>query len=220
MKRHGLCKVCGHAERVRIEALHTAGVGIDKLGEQFSIHRDAVWRHMTRHVTDETKASYLLGKAKIADLANAAADESRAILDYLSIIRSILMNQLDRESQANRPYGVERVAGRLIEVLREMGSLTGEVSRIAGTVINIQNNHTQILNSAPFLELQAGLLSLCQAHPEARADIVALFHSLDARHSGAEPLRIDHEVAPSRSEAIKAGQPAKRERESLEATAQ
>lgn len=39
------CQVCLHAERVRIEALHTAGVGIDKLAEQFGLHRDAIWRH-------------------------------------------------------------------------------------------------------------------------------------------------------------------------------
>jgi hypothetical protein len=194
LKRHRNCAVCNHAERVRIEALHVAGNGIDKLAEQFGIHRDAIWRHMTRHVSEETKVGYLLGKAKIADLANAAADESRAIIDYLAIIRSILMNQLDRESQANRPYGVERVAGRLIEVLREMGSITGEVSKIAGVTLNITNN-TQILSSPPFLQLQAGLLSICQAHPKARADIVALFRDLDAKHATNDPKLIEHEAA-------------------------
>jgi hypothetical protein len=194
MKRRGLCRVCGHAERVRIEALHTAGVGIDSLAEQFGISRDAVWRHMTRHVTDETKASYLLGKAKIADLANMAADESRAVIDYLAIARSLVVNQLDRAAQANRGYEVDRLAGRLVEILREMGCITGEVSRIAGTVINIQNN-TQILNSQPFIELQSGLLSICQAHPEVRADIVALFRDLDAKHTTDAPKLIEHEAA-------------------------
>ena len=149
---------------------------------------------MTRHVTDETRASYLLGKAKIADLANAAADESRAIIDYLAIARSLVVNQLDRAAQANRGYEVDRLAGRLVEILREMGGITGEVSRIAGVTMNVTNN-VQILNSQPFLQLQAGLLSLCQAHPEARADIISLFHQLDARHSGADPLQIEHEAA-------------------------
>ena len=194
MKRHGLCRVCNHLERVRIEALHTAGVGIDSLAEQFGISRDAVWRHMTRHVTEETKASYLLGKAKIADLANAAADESRAIIDYLGIARSLVVNQLDRAAQANRGYEVDRLAGRLVEILKEMGCITGEVSRIAGVTMNVTNN-VQILNSPPFLELQAGLLAICQARPEVRADIVALFHALDAKHAGSEPKLIEHEAA-------------------------
>jgi hypothetical protein len=192
--RHGLCKVYGHDERVRIDALHVVGTGIDALAEQFGISRDAIWRHMTRHVTDETKASYLLGKAKIADLANAAARESRAIIDYLAIARSIVFNQLDRAAQANRGYEVDRLAGRLVEILQAMGGITGEVSRIAGVTMNVTNN-VQILNSAPFLELQTGLLQVCAAHPEVRADIVALFHQLDAKHANDTPKLIEHEAA-------------------------
>ena len=47
------CAVCHHPERVRIEALRTAGVSLDKLSELFGIHRDAIWRHCERHVSDE-----------------------------------------------------------------------------------------------------------------------------------------------------------------------
>ncbi|SFK28786.1 hypothetical protein [Methylocapsa palsarum] len=176
------CGVCHHHERVRIEALRTAGVSLDKLAEQFGFHRDAIWRHCENHVSDEAKVGYLLGPAKIADLANAAADESRTVLDYLTITRSIVMNALDRSAQANKPYEVDRLSGRMIETMREIGRITGEVRDFAATTINIQNN-TQILNSQPFMELQTGLLKVCARHPEARADIISLFHDLDARHS-------------------------------------
>jgi hypothetical protein len=190
------CKVCHHKERTRIEALRVAGVSIDKLGEMFSIHRDAIWRHCTKHMRDEARATYLLGPAKIADLAVHAANESRSIVDYLAITRSILVNQMDREAQLNKPYAVERLAGRLVEVLRELGHATGEVHKLAGTVINIQNNHTQILNSQPFIELQRGLLQVCAAHPEARADIISLFRSLDDQHAASDaPKLIEHEAA-------------------------
>ncbi len=184
------CVVCHHPERVRIEALRTAGMSLDKLSEQFGIHRDAIWRHCENHVSDETKASYLLGPAKIADLANAAADESRSVIDYLTITRSILMNALDKSAQAGKPYEVDRLSGRMIEVMREIGRITGEVRDFASTTINIQNN-TQILNSAPFMELQAGLLQVCARHPNARADVIALFHELDARHSAPAPKLIE-----------------------------
>jgi hypothetical protein len=188
------CQVCHHPERVRIEALRTAGVSLDKLAEQFGIPRDAIWRHTERHVSDATKASYLLGPAKIADLANAAADESRSVIDYLAITRSILMNALDKSAQAGKPYEVDRLSGRMVEVLAAIGRITGEVAQFASTTINIQNN-TQILNSPVFTELQAGLLAICVAHPEARADIIALFRDLDARHAAPAPRMIEHAEA-------------------------
>jgi hypothetical protein len=115
-------------------------------------------------------------------LARQAATEGRSIVDYLSITRSILMNQLAREAELNRSYAVERVAGRLIEVLREIGAATGEHQRLTGAVFNVTNN-VQILNSPLFAELQAGLLEVCAAYPDARAAIVALFRRLDAQHA-------------------------------------
>jgi hypothetical protein len=182
------CVVCHHPERVRIEALRTARVSLDKLSEQFGIHRDAIWRHVENHVSDATKASYLLGPAKIADLANAAADESRSVIDYLAITRSIIMNALDKSAQAGKPYEVDRLSQRMVEVLNALGKITGEVSQLA-TTINVTNN-VQVLNSQPFMELQSGLLQVCARHPEARADIIALFRDLDARHSGAPASKL------------------------------
>jgi hypothetical protein len=48
----------------------------------------------------------------------------------------------------------------------------------------VQNNYA-ILNSQPFAELQSGLVEICAAHPEARADILALFRRLDEKYSSA-----------------------------------
>lgn len=175
------CAICKHPERARIEALRLAGVSLDKLAEQFAVHRDAVWRHMERHVTDEKKINYLIGPGKIARLAEIAAEESQSVIDYLAILRSALFYQLDRLASENDHRGVATVAGQLLDVLKQIGQVTGQVTNFAGsTIINIQNN-TQILNSAPFAELQTGLLRICADHPEARADIVALFRDLDAK---------------------------------------
>jgi hypothetical protein len=183
------CTVCRHPEKARIEALRVSGVSLEALAEQFSLGRDAVFRHCKSHMTAETKASYLLGSAKIANLAEQAAREGRSVLDYLVIVRSILMNQLAREAELNRSYAVERVAGRLIDVLKEIGGHTGEVQRLAGTVFNIQNN-VSILNSPEFTTLQQGLLEVCARHPEARQDIIALFQDLDRRHADPAPAKL------------------------------
>ncbi len=177
------CTVCRHPEKARIEALRVSGVSLEALAEQFGLGRDAVFRHCKSHMTAETRASYLLGAAQISNLAEQAAKEGRSVLDYLVIVRSILMNQLAREAELNRSYAVERVAGRLIDVLKEIGASTGEVQRLAGTVFNIQTNNISILNSPEFVTLQQGLLEVCQRHPEARQDIIGLFQRLDAQQA-------------------------------------
>ena len=184
------CSICKHPERARIEALRVSGVTLEALAEQFGLGRDAVFRHCKSHMTAETKASYLLGAAQISNLAEQAAKEGRSLLDYLVIVRIILMNQLAREAELNRSYAVERVAGRLIDVLKEIGGHTGEVQKLAGTVFNIQNNSISILNSPEFTTLQQGLLEVCHKHPEARADIIALFQDLDRRHAEPAPAKM------------------------------
>lgn len=177
------CAVCNHPERARIEALHVAGVSLEQLGEQFDLHRDAIWRHCKSHMSEEVKASYLLGPSAIAELAKQASVEGRSVLDYLSIVRSILTNALVNEAAAGKSYAVERIAGRLIDVLQAIGAQTGEVQRLAGTVFNLSQTNVQMINSPEFTQLQAGLLEVCQQFPEARGAIVALFQRLDAQHA-------------------------------------
>jgi hypothetical protein len=137
---------------------------------------------MLKHVSQETKIGYLAGPVKLNELANLAATENKSLIEYLSILRSILFGQLDRSAQLNKPYEVERIGGRVLDTLKEIGRLTGELSAFTSQTVNITNN-VAILNSAPFLDLQAGLLSICARHPAARADIVALFHDLDRKHA-------------------------------------
>jgi hypothetical protein len=181
-ERHIGCKVCHHAERVRIEALKVAGVSLDKLAAQFGIRRDAIHRHCKNHLTERARISYLAGPAAIADLANAAARENRSVLEYLTVIRSVLMQQFTESAAAGKAHTAANVAGHLVTVLQTLGKVTGEISALASTSITVTNN-VQILNSQPFIELQTGLLSICQKHPEARADIIALFRQLDERHA-------------------------------------
>jgi hypothetical protein len=90
------CQICFHPDRARIEMAHVAGRSIDDIGPEFGVHRDAVWRHMTRHVSEETKIGYLAGPIKLGELANLAASENKSVIEYLAILRSILFGALDR----------------------------------------------------------------------------------------------------------------------------
>jgi hypothetical protein len=213
----GRCQVCVHPERIRIEALHVGGVTLDALQAEFGVQRDAIHRHCKLHVSRIAKVNYLAGPVQIATLAQAAARENKSILEYLAVIRSILMNQLVKCAEGGKALTAGQVSGYLTTVLHTMGKITGEISGLASATFTI-NNSVQILNSQPFIDLQAGLLEVCQRHPEARGDIVELFRRLDAKHSAsAAPgsMKLIEAEPISRSEAIRAGQAAKREREAM-----
>jgi hypothetical protein len=187
------CAICQHPERVRIEALHVAGVSLDKIAAKFDVHRDAVWRHVQRHMTDDQRATYLVGPARIAELREVAAAENESVLDYLSILRSALVAQLDKLSKANDHQGIATISTPLLNCLKALGKVTGEINAVANsTIINVQNNNV-VLNSPPFNDMQAGLMEVCAHHPAARADIVALFRRLDEKYSqkplSAPPMR-------------------------------
>lgn len=177
------CQICRHPDRARIELLHAAGVSLDRIAAKFGVHRDAIWRHAEAHMTEEQRASLILGPAKLGDLIEATAEEAGAVLEHYSIVRSVLFNQLMKVAKNDDADGVAKISARITHVLRDIAKITGELTTFTNsTVINVQNN-TTILNSAPFTDLQAGLLRVCAAHPDARADIVALFHELDTKYS-------------------------------------
>jgi hypothetical protein len=173
------CRVCNHVERARIEALRVGGISLRALELQFSVGKDAVHRHMRDHVSDARRSELLVGPAKIEHLINAAVDESRGYLEYLSIARSVLFNQFLAAAESGDRNGVVGIAGRLLEALRELGKLTGELRESAGTIIN--NNSLTLVTSPQFMALQEGLLKIARCHPETKGDIIALLRGLDER---------------------------------------
>jgi hypothetical protein len=142
---------------------------------------------MEKHVSDERKASYLIGAGKLAQLAEVAAEESQSVLDYFNIMRSSLFGAYDKAMERGNWQAATAIAARLNDVLKEIGRLTGQISTIAAaTTINVQNN-IAVINSAPFADLQSGLLEVCARHPDARADVIDLIERLDAKYCAAPP---------------------------------
>jgi hypothetical protein len=216
MAKPGRCQVCHHPDRARIEMAHVGGRSIDDLAKEFGVHRDAIWRHMTRHVTQETKVSYLAGPIKLGELANLAASENKSVIEYLSILRSILFGALDRSAQQNKAFEVSRIGKNVLDVLREIGRLTGELSSFASQNISVINNQTLIMNSPIVAELQTELLQTLAPYDDARRAVISMFSRLDERHRNPDMKLIEAEPI-SRSDAIKRGQAAKREREAMNA---
>ncbi len=155
---------------------------------------------MQRHVSEEAKASYLIGPGRVAQLAEIAAEENGSLLDYLKILRSTLFGLLDKRASEGDDQAVGVLSQRALNTLREIGRITGEITSFASsTTINITNN-SLIMSSGPFVDLQSGLMRIVAKHPAARADIIALLHDLDARYSQQSPQMIDARPVPEVAE--------------------
>ncbi|MCP1852098.1 MULTISPECIES: hypothetical protein [unclassified Bradyrhizobium] len=196
MKTGPKCTVCAHDERWRIELLRAGGASLDSLAAKFGLSKDAIGRHWHNHVSDEIKASYLVGPAQLADLAAKAADEGASVLDHFRAVRTMLMSQLAATTEAGDARGAAIVAGQLVSVLEKIGKVTGEIATIAQGTINIQNN-VAIVNSPQFARVQAAILRALAPHSAARAAVVEALRELDAETvtdaagSGRAPIVID-----------------------------
>lgn len=185
----GQCGVCRHPERVRIEVLRAGGASIDALAGQFDVSRDSISRHFLNHVSDRRRAELIAGPAQVEGLAAQAADESRSLLDYLRITRSVLFNQFLNAAEAGDRNGVVMTAKQLLDSLREVGKLTGELRDLSGLTIN--NNTVNFIGSPEFSRLSNGLLGIARAHSEVKDDILRLLRGLETAPAGAGPSLIE-----------------------------
>lgn len=171
-----VCTVCRHPDRPRIELTRLAGASLDSIAAKFGIGRDAVWRHMRDHVTEDERALYL-ADVPVKEMAERAAAESLSLLDYLGLVRSTLVQQMIAAASVNDRHATAALSGRVVDVLREIGKLTGELQRFAPAT-SVTNN-TLILNSPVFTQLEAMLLDRLGAFPEALRAVVDGLHELE-----------------------------------------
>lgn len=170
------CVVCNHKDRALIEFARVAGCSLDIVAAKHGISRDAIWRHMTKHVDESARADYLAA-VPMKDLAAKAAEEGISVLAYFSIMRATLMKQFQLAASLNDRNATATLSGRLTEVLRAIGSISGEMGSMAANSITI--NNVSIMNSPVFANLQANLLHALAPFPEARAAVVNALRQMD-----------------------------------------
>jgi hypothetical protein len=183
-RRGPVCSICAHPDRTRIEALRCAGASLDACSAKFSISRDSLHRHMHAHVTEDAKSQYL-ANVPIAELAQLAASEGTSVLEYASLVRSILMSEFQLASQAHAHHATSALAGRLTEVLKLIGGLSGEMSELARTVTI--NSNINILNHPQIAAFQAVILEALEPveFERARQAVVMRLRAFDAEGSPA-----------------------------------
>jgi hypothetical protein len=172
------CSICSHSERARIELARVSGVGLESVAESFGVTRSSIARHMQNHVSDNDRAQYL-ADVDLADLAKRANAESLSLLDYLAIVRSTLLRQMQMAAGLNDRSGTAALAGRLNETLKLLASLTGELLRLNPHTIN--HNVTVFMSSPLYIELEQMLIATLSDHPDALARVVDGLRALSDR---------------------------------------
>jgi hypothetical protein len=178
------CIVCRHADRALIEATRIAGASLDNIARKFNISRDCVHRHMTNHVSEADRLQHI-SDIPVQELAERAANEGVSLLDYFAIVRGILLQQFQLCASVNDKNGVAILAGRLTEVLRAIGTASGEIMK--SPLVQNVNNTINFINSPVFVDLQQMLIRRLQGHPEALASVCEGLADLE-RRSAPRPL--------------------------------
>jgi hypothetical protein len=178
LRKGAVCSICRHPDRVLIEQTRIAGGSLDNIARKFAVHRDAVWRHCTRHIPEDLRAQYL-ADVPVKELAQRASAEGLSVLDYLAIVRGVLLQQFQLAASVNDKNGTAVLAGRLTEVLRVIAGITGELMRTPG-VMNVSNT-VNFVNSPIFLDLQTMLVKRLAGHPDALSAVIEGLRELEAR---------------------------------------
>jgi hypothetical protein len=173
----GRCSVCTHAQRYRIELALVGGASRESVAKRFQVSSDAAGRHLRNHVSPERRAQLLAGPLKLADLAEKAAEEGLALIDYLALVRSTLVAQFLTASETGDRNGTALIAGRLLRCLELTAQLTGELSRTGATI----TNNLAIVNSPYVADLQSMLIRTLQPYPEARQAVLIGLEELSRR---------------------------------------
>jgi len=171
------CKVCSHPLRHEIEQLRVAGCSLDAIAAKYDgVLRDSIHRHMQNHVSEASKAVYL-ADVPLSEVAERAAKEGGSLLNYLSLVRTTVFQQLLLASSVNDGNRVAVLAGRATEVLREIGRVTGELSAIGSLTVN--NNTAVFVNSPAFAQLEEMLLDKLRPFPDALRAVVSGLRELE-----------------------------------------
>ncbi|WP_294534629.1 hypothetical protein [uncultured Rhodoblastus sp.] len=174
------CLICNHPDRARLELLRAGGASFDSLSKKFEgLSRDQIWRHWTNHVPKERKAELLGGPGLSSEqLAEKANEKSIGLLDSFDHVRARLFKSFDAACDAGDRNGQSVIAGRLLETLREIGKLTGEIRQLAPGGVTI-NNNVAVMSNPAIVELQATVIRALAPFPEARAAVISALRRLE-----------------------------------------
>jgi hypothetical protein len=188
------CLVCNHPQRPQIDLAIAMGCSKRQVGERFRLSPDAIWRHGKAHLTPEMRAA-LATKVlqREGDMRRVLLEEGAGIVEALKAVRGPLFGLFLTAVDVGDSKAAAGLAGRLHESLALSAKVTGELTPHAAVTI------TNVLLSPDFMRLRGELLRVLAKHPDARAEVAAIFRSAGDRAAAemraGEPRVIEHAAA-------------------------
>jgi hypothetical protein len=178
------CTVFVHPQRPAIDLAIATGCSKRQIGARFKVSTDAAWRHGKAHLTPEMRAALA---------TKILLEEGAGIVDALKAVRAPLFSLFLAAVDVADGKTAANLAGRLHESLALSAKVTGELTPHAAVTI------TNVLLSPDFMRLRAELLRVLGRHPEARAEVAAVFRNAGERAAAeiraGEPRVIEHAAA-------------------------
>jgi hypothetical protein len=165
---------------VRIELMVAGGASYRAVAAKFGgASSYSVRRHWLTHITEERKASLVLGPVTRAALAARVSEESENVLDGFKASLAGLWQLYDTAIAAGDRNGGALLSGRIHENLNSVARLTGQLASSPlvqhNTVIN------NLGDSAEFVELQTRILRVLERHPQALREVIAELERANAQ---------------------------------------
>ena len=184
------CTICQHPNRTLIEAARVSGISIDVVAAKYNCSPDALGRHFNNgHVSPELKAQYI-ADVPLKELAAAAAEEGTSLLGYLRLMRAALMSQFQTAVAHGDIHATGIGARILLDVLRAIGKLTGELLEASSVNITTVNHYNAFLNSPAFGDMIAMLQQELRPYPEALQAVLAGFDRLESENTDTEQPKL------------------------------
>jgi hypothetical protein len=164
------CTICNHTARPQIDLAIATGLSKRAIAQRFGVSHDAVWRHGQAHLTAEMRTA-LATKVleREGDMRRILLEEGTGVVEALKAIRGPLFGLFLVAIDSGDSKAAATLAARLHESLALAAKLTGELVPHAGVSI------TNILLSPDFQRLRAELMRALERHPEASAEVAAVF---------------------------------------------
>ena len=177
------CTICQHRERAGIDLALARGVSVRALTTRYGLSRDALYRHQSKHLPPQLRASLVAGPDLDIDLDKLRETESQSLLANLVNLRGRLFSSLDVAEENGDGNMLARVAGQLHNNLELTAKLLGDLSSGNSTTIN------NVLVMPQYVEMRVELVNALKPFPEAARAVANVLHTIE--HKVAEAIKAD-----------------------------
>jgi len=164
------CGICQHPELDAINQALADGVSLRGISRKFfgsAEAEDALYRHKSEHLPAQLAKAHEAAEVAAADTLLARVQASHARLEQVLFTAEMMIASAQ---MANDRRGVQEAIRTVASVHREMRGYFDLLGELEGELNRRPEVHLHL--SAEWIEVRTVLLSVLDAHPEAKAAVV------------------------------------------------